>query len=202
VRVALNSAVAFPNTRRLRSRTRASRTRPGSLWLVENQARSAELPATGTDKYLPRGPHRALRCFPRRPSRPIASRLSPRCWERVRVRAGRPERRPVRGPTKSRSRRRANSVRGELTSQSLIGSAAADLSERRGTPVQQANEAPSASSSFWLQRSLNTWTLCQRATSRRTMASIGGVLPPPPKWANRRCFGVGGNKSARRHSAE
>src|SRR5262245_28828828 len=67
-----------------------------------------------------------------------------------------------------------------------MGSLSADLSERRGIRVQEANEAPADSTSVWLQRSLSTRTSCPRATSRRTMASIGGVFPPPSQCAKRK----------------
>src|SRR5262245_36308137 len=67
-----------------------------------------------------------------------------------------------------------------------MGSLSADLSERRGIRVQEANEAPADSTSVWLQRSLSTRTSCPRATSRRTTASIGGVFPPPSQCAKRK----------------
>src|SRR5262249_59246563 len=69
-----------------------------------------------------------------------------------------------------------------------MGSLSADLSERLGIRVQEANEAPADSTSVWLQRSLSTRTSCPRATSRRTMASIGGVFPPPSQCAKRKCL--------------
>src|SRR5215510_7421992 len=67
-----------------------------------------------------------------------------------------------------------------------MGSLSADLSERLGIRVQEANEAPADSTSVWLQRSPSTRTSCPRATSRRTMASIGGVFPPPSQCAKRK----------------
>src|SRR5262249_49704395 len=90
------------------------------------------------------------------------------------------------GPTKSRPRNRPSNTSGDLTSQSLMGSLSGDLSERCGILVQEANEAPADSTSVWLQRSPSTRTSCPRATSRRTMASIGGVFPPPSQCAKRK----------------
>src|SRR5688572_23853968 len=94
------------------------------------------------------------------------------------------------GPTNRWSRSRAIIAGGDFTSQSRNRSVSADLSGRVGSRVQAANDAPVASTSALLQRSLMTRTTCPRATSRRTIASIGGVLPPPSQWANRNERGV------------
>src|SRR5262245_15547656 len=67
-----------------------------------------------------------------------------------------------------------------------MGSLSGDLSERCWILVQAANEAPADSTSVWLQRSPSTRTSCPRATRRRTMASIGGVFPPPSQCAKRK----------------
>src|ERR1051325_3429808 len=74
---------------------------------------------------------------------------------------------------------------GEANSQSRMGSVSGPLSARCGAFVQEVNAAPTACTSARLHGSLSTRTACPRATSRRTTASIGGVLPPPSQCVNR-----------------